>query len=219
MITDQPVGRAVLYVCSNVRPEVHDSFSNWCDSVHHFDTMRIEGFLSLRRFELEAGSVETGVTEYRLLTLYQIAEPEAADFSTPAYRHHTATYVPPPPGVVDGIEFERHILVRRADDAVSGTQPVGEACISLTGAPGAWLDDAATLARRGDGVLSAYRVDGGDMSVLLVDLDSRRDGPAVLSALDGVDHGGARRSLQLFAQVYPQAGVLGRDRTIISPTR
>ena len=39
----------------------------------------------------------------------------------------------------------------------------------------------------------------------------------VLAALSGVPHGGNRRSLQLFAQVFPSAGVLARDREFVLP--
>jgi hypothetical protein len=102
--------------------------------------------LSLGRFELVDGSVEPGVTEYRLLTLYQVADPGDADFSTPSYRQHTATYAPPPEGVTDGIAFERHVLRRRGVRSGRHTQPVGEACISLVGADGPWLQDGTAAA-------------------------------------------------------------------------
>lgn len=216
MTIDQPIGNAVLYVSSNVRPEVHAAFSEWCDSIHHFDTMRIEGFLSLRRFELVKGAVAPGVKEFRLLTLYQVADAENADFSTPAYQHHTATYTPPPPGVTDGIEFERHVLTRAEPPAPGDTQPVGEVCVTVVGEPGAWLDEIASVARGCRGVLQAHRVDGEDRSILLVDIERAADGEAVLAALDTVPHAGQRRSLQLFAQVFPDRGVLVRDRQVVT---
>lgn len=217
MITDQPIGKAVLYVLSNVQPQVHAAFSEWCDSIHHFDTMRIDGFLSLRRFELVTGTVEPGVTQYRLLTLYQITDPGVADFSTPAYQQHTATYTPAPAGVTDGIEFERHIMRRRNADDARTTQPVGEACVSLVGAPGPWLELAADATVGLPGVLNAHVVDGDDRSVLLVDVKSRTQGDDVLTALSAAEHDGRRQSLQLFEQVFPRAGVLGRDRNVIAP--
>jgi hypothetical protein len=216
MVTDQPIGRAVLYVVSNVRPEAHAAFTHWCDSIHHFDTMRIDGFLSLRRFELVDGSVEPGEREYRLLTLYQVADAGDADFSTPAYQQHTATYAPPPEGVTDGIEYERHVL-RRREHTDRASQPVGDACISVVGVDGPWLKDAAARAAGCDGTLNAYVVDGDDCAVLLVDVESREQGAAVLSALSDVPHGGCRRSLQLFAQVFPRTGVLARDRVVVPP--
>ena len=110
MITDQPIGKGVLYVLSTVEPQAYQPFTDWCNTIHHFDTMRIEGFLSLRRFELVSGVVAPGVTDYQLLTLYQVADPGDADFSTEAYQHHTATYTPPPDGVVGHIIFERGVF-------------------------------------------------------------------------------------------------------------
>src|SRR5687768_16366801 len=128
MITDQPTGKGVLYVLSTVAPEAHQPFSEWCNTIHHFDTMRIEGFLSLRRFELVTGVVAAGVPEYQLLTLYQVTDPGNADFSTDSYRQHTATYTPPPDGMVDHIIFEREVFTR-VEDAGGRAQPVGSACV------------------------------------------------------------------------------------------
>lgn len=217
MITDQPIGSAVLYVLSNVQPHAHAAFTEWCNSIHHFDTMRIEGFLSLRRFELVTGTVEPGVTQYRLLTLYQIADRGVADFSTPAYQQHTATYTPAPEGVTDGIEFERHVMRRRQAVAGRTTQPVGEACVSLVGSAGPWIEHAANASVGLPGVLNAHLVDGDDRSALLVDVESSTQGADVLSMLSNMEHGGQRQSVQLMAQVFPRVGVLGRDRHVISP--
>lgn len=118
MPVDQPVGTAVLYVSSNVAPEVHAAFSQWCNGVHHFDTMRIEGFLSLRRFELVEGIADDGGPEFGVLTLYQVAKSGDAAFDTPSYARHTATCTPPPPGVVDHIEFERAVYQRAESTGV-----------------------------------------------------------------------------------------------------
>jgi hypothetical protein len=215
-VTEQPIGNAVLYVSSNVRPEVHGAFSEWCDSIHHFDTMRIEGFLSLRRFEFVKGSVAAGVKEFGLLTLYQVADAQNADFSTPAYQEHTATYTPPPEGVTDGIEYERHVLMRAQRPAPGTTQSVGEACISVVGQPGAWLDDVMATVGRCDGVLGAHRVDGEDRSIVLIDLENVDDGDAALAALDAIPDEGRRGAVQLFRQVFPESGVLVRDREILA---
>ena len=212
MPVDQPIGTAVLYVSSNVAPEAHVAFSTWCDTIHHFDTMRIDGFLSLRRFELVDGFTDGDTPEYRLLTLYQVAKAENADFSTPSYRQHTATYTPPPAGVTDHITFERTVYERV--DASADTQPVGAACVTLVGEDGTWLEEAAGVARGLSGVLNAYRVAGEAGGVLLVDVEDLTAGRAVLAALTNVDHGGRRRSLQLFAQVFPARGVLCRDREV-----
>src|SRR4051812_23109509 len=83
-VVDQPVGGAVLYVSSRVAPEAHKAFSEWCDAVHHFDTMRVDGFLSLRRFERLA-LVGDAAEGFPLLTLYQVEDAIAADPSGPSY--------------------------------------------------------------------------------------------------------------------------------------
>ncbi len=215
MATEQPTGRAVLYVLSNVAPHVLDAFSTWCDSIHHFDTMRIEGFLGLRRFQLVDGVVDDGGPPFSTLTLYQIEEPSNADVDTPAYRHHSATYTPPPDGVVDGITFERTIYVRD-EPGPGGTQPVGAACVTLVGSDGAWLDDAARAVRDLPGVLHAYRVANADGAVLLVDVVDVDAGQVVLSTLRSQHARPERRSVQLFRQVFPAEGVLVRDRRFLT---
>jgi hypothetical protein len=211
MPVQQPIGTAVLYVSSSVRPEVVEAFNTWCDTVHHFDTMRIDGFLSLRRFELVEGLVEDGVVEYPLLTLYQVERSEDADFSTPSYAHHSATYTPPPPGVVDGIQFERAVYERDGGSG-AGTQPVGSACITLIGTPGPWIADVQSNASRSPGVLNSYVVTGDERSVLLIDVELEQQGRELFARLAPLDHAGRRRSLQLFRQVFPATGVLLRDR-------
>jgi hypothetical protein len=213
MAVDQPIGTAVLYVSSNVAPSVHAAFSDWCDRIHHFDTMRIDGFLSLRRFELVEGTTDGGTPEFRLLTLYQVAKAGDAAFDTPSYAAHTATYAPPPPGVVDHIAFERTVY-ERVDPGKATTQPVGEACVTLVGEDGPWLAEALDVARAVPGVLGAYRVAAHGAGVLLADVVDVAAGRAALAALSEVDHGGKRRSLQLFGQVFPARGVLVRDREV-----
>ncbi len=215
MAVEQPIGTAVLYVSSNVAPASHAAFSEWCDTIHHYDTMRIEGFLSLRRFELVDGSVDGDAPEFRLLTLYQVARPDDADFDTPSYARHTASYTPPPPGVVDDITFERAVY-KRVGTSDAETQPVGGACVTLVGQDGPWLEDASAAARSTPGVLGAHRVVGESRGVLLVDVDDTAAGREVVAALGDVEHGGRRRSLQLFQQVFPARGVLVRDREIRS---
>lgn len=213
-IVQQPIGAAVLYVSSNVAPEVHAAFSEWCDTIHHFDTMRIEGFLSLRRFELVDGMTDGDAPEFRLLTLYQVERAGDADFSTPSYARHTATYTPPPPGVTDHITFERTVY-ERVGGRGSGTQPVGSALVTLVGADGEWLDDAAARVAGRAGVLNTHRVAGEAGGVLLVDVTDVDAGRPVLAALREVDGGGRRRSVQLFGQVFPERGVLVRDRSFV----
>lgn len=211
MVTQQPTGRAVLYVSSDVAPDVFDAFSTWCDTIHHFDTMRIDGFLSLRRFQLVDGVVDNDGPAFSTLTLYQIEDAENANFSTPAYMHHSATYTPPPDGVVDGITFERTIYGRE-QPSPSDTQPVGAACVTLVGADGAWLDAAASAVRDTPGFLNAYRVANDERAVLFVDVDDVDAGRAVLAKLRTFGVGAERRSVQLFHQVFPAEGVLLRDR-------
>lgn len=214
MVTQQPTGGAVLYVSSNVAPDVFDAFSEWCDRVHHFDTMRIDGFLSLRRFQLVDGVVDGDAPVFGTLTLYQIEDAANADFSTPAYQHHSATYTPPPDGVVDGITFERTIYVRDAR-STGDAQPVGTACITLVGAAGPWLDEAADAVRDAPGLLNAYRVANDERAVLFVDVEDVATGHAVLSTLRSATGGAPRRSVQLFHQVFPAEGVLVRDRRFL----
>lgn len=215
MPVQQPIGAAVLYVSSSVRPEVAEAFNTWCDSVHHFDTMRIEGFLSLRRFELVEGHVEEGAPEYPLLTLYQVEQAGDADFSTPSYAHHSATYTPPPPGVVDGIRFERAVYERDVSSS-ERTQPVGRACITLVGSAGPWAGAAQAAASGAPGVLNAYTVRGDDRVVVLIDFEREEDGRAAFADLAALEHDGRRRSLQLFRQVFPPSGVLLRDREFLA---
>jgi hypothetical protein len=213
MPVDQPIGTAILYVSSNVAPEVHAAFSEWCDTNHHFDTMRIEGFLSLRRFELVDGVTDGNRPEFRLLTLYEVAEPGDAAYDTPSYARHTATYTPPPPGIVDRITFERSVY-ERVGSSDAATQRVGGACVTLLGEDGQWLEDAAGMARAVPGVLDVHRAAGEAGGVLLADVEDVAAGRDVLDALGEVEHGGRRHSVQLFRQVFPARGVLLRDREV-----
>ena len=217
MTTDQPIGNGVLYVLSTVEPQAYQPFTDWCNTIHHFDTMRIEGFLSLRRFELVTGVVATGVPDYQLLTLYQVRDPGDADFSTEAYQHHTATYTPPPDGVVGHIVFEREVFAR-SSAPTSATQPVGAACVCLDGSPGAWLDQAAAAASA-RGALNAQRLDGDDHGLLIIDVESVDSGHAIFTALKGATDEAGFRALRLFEQVYPVRGVLVRDREVVASRR
>lgn len=214
MSVDQPIGTAVLYVLSTVEPEAFPSFSEWCDTIHHFDTMRVDGFLSMRRFVLLDGSSADGVADFDLLTLYQVEQSEHADFSTPSYARHSASYTPPPPGVVDHITFERTVY-ERADVPDSTTQPVGGACVALVGEEGPWLSAAADASAVLPGFLNAYRVSNTERSLLLVDVENDEAGRAVLAATAAIDHHGARQSVRLFTQVFPATGVLLRDRAFL----
>ena len=216
MITHQPIGNGVLYVLSTVEPQAYQPFTDWCNTIHHFDTMRIEGFLSLRRFELVAGVVATGVTDYQLLTLYQVTEPGDADFSTEAYQHHTATYTPPPDGVVGHIIFEREVFTR-TEASNRQTQPVGSACVCLDGAPGVWFDHIAALAHSHGCALNVQQLEGDDHSLLIVDVETVNDGHTVFAALKGATDEAGFRALRLFEQIYPDRGVLLRDRVVVAP--
>jgi hypothetical protein len=212
MPVQQPIGTAVLYVSSSVRPEVVEAFNTWCDTVHHFDTMRIDGFLSLRRFELVEGHGAGDVTRYPLLTLYQVEKVGDADFNTPSYAHHSATYTPPPPGVVDGIEFERTVY-EREDVSGARTQPVGAVCITVLSPTATATTEARAIASRSPGVLNAYVVKDDQRSVLLIDVEHEHEGRALFAELAQADSRG-ERSVHLFRQVFPPDGVLLRDREI-----
>jgi hypothetical protein len=221
-VVDQPVGGAVLYVSSRVAPEAHRAFSDWCDSVHHFDTMRVDGFLSLRRFErLEVVGDEA--EGFPLLTLYQVEDATAADPSGPSYTKHTESYSPAPPEVLDAITYERTVYARVAP-AAAATQPVGRALVSVrSAAPDArgWLDGPVTTAvTDGPGVLgvSGYRVAGdAGGQLLLVDVEDEEAGRKVLAGLAGLERAAGATTLELFGQVFPAAGVLVRDRRFVEP--
>ncbi|MEO5837399.1 MAG: hypothetical protein ABIQ73_07305 [Acidimicrobiales bacterium] len=213
MSVEQPIGDAVLYVSSNVQPQVLDAFNDWCDTIHHFDTMRIDGFLSLRRLHLVDGVIDIDAPEFPILTLYQVEKASDADFSTPSYAHHSATYTPPPAGVVDAISYERTVY-QRDGQLAAGTQPVGDACVTLVGVNGPWLAAAATTASETAGFLCAYRVANEQRAVLLVDVEEEATGREVLAALSAIRHDGQRHSVQLFSQVFPRSGVLVRDRVL-----
>jgi hypothetical protein len=216
MITDQPIGKGVLYVLSTVEPQAHQPFTNWCNTIHHYDTMRIEGFLSLRRFELVTGIVAPGVTDYQLLTLYQVADPGDADFSTEAYQHHTATYTPPPDGVVGHIVFEREVFTR-AEAADQPTQPVGTACVCIDGTAGPWLDQAVAVAGAQPGTLNVQLLENDDHGLVIVDVETVDDGHAIFSAFKRFADKAGFGALRLFEQVYPERGVLVRDRAVVAP--
>lgn len=65
------------------------------------------------------------------------------------------------------------------------------------------------------GFLNAYCVANDDRAALFVDVDDEASGRVVLSRLQAFDAGTARKSVQLFDQVYPTKGVLLRDRVSV----
>lgn len=212
MYTDEPTGGAVLYVESTVAPHALDDFSNWCNSIHHFDTMRIEGFLSLRRFDLVDGRMAPGMKRYELLTFYQVADSSAADFTTPAYRQHTATYVRPPESVDGNIDFQRSIY-DRAEIPADRTQRVGNAMITIRN----YQRDTHGHPRypevpAGD-VLSAYGIHGEGMSGLVINCSELSGAERIYAdILHGGGAGTDNATVQLFRQIFPARGVLLRDR-------
>lgn len=211
-IVDQPIGSAVLYVSSTVDDVAAAAFDEWCDTIHHFDTMRIPGFLSLRRLRLVDGVDDGVVPVFRLLTLYQVDRPETADTTTPAYEAHTASYTPPPPGVTDHITFERSVYERRSPGG--STQRVGGVLVSVAG-DDAWLDEVDAEARAAAAVLSTTRLTGEAGPLLLVDVEDVEAGRAVLARVAALDAAGRRRWVRLFEQVFPSSGVLVRDRVFV----
>jgi hypothetical protein len=196
-----------------VAPEAKPAFNEWCDTAHHFDVMQVDGFLSLRRLELVEGTTDGDMPEFRVLTMYQLAKPGDAAPDSPSYARHNATSVPPPAGMFDHVTFERTVY-ERVGSTDAETVPVGAACVSIVGEEGPWLEDAAHVAAATPGVLSTSHLATDERGALLVDVDDVTAGRVVLAALDAVDHGGRRRSLQLFRQVFPGHGVLLRDRQI-----
>lgn len=211
MAVEEPIGNAVLYVGSNVAPGAKPDFDTWCNTIHHFDSMRIEGFLSLRRFEEIDGRVRNGHPRFSLLTRYQVEHPENANFDTPSYRRHSATYAPAPDGVTDQIEFERTVYTR-VNGPTSGTQSVGEACASLLGAEGRWLDEAARAFAGRDDVLGVTRLRAEDRGAVLIEIDRSASAARVMHEVEAHVDPDAFVSLQTFRQVFPKSGVLLRDR-------
>lgn len=211
----QPTGGAVLYVTSTVAPEAVEDFTRWCDSIHHHDTMRVDGFISLRRFDLVEGVARPDRVHHRLLTLYQVRSAGDADFTTESYARHTATYTQPPSSVEGNVAFERQIY-ERTEPGDGGEQPVGEACITLTAPRGFSTDAAASLAATADGFLNAYQVRSDDEVVLIVDCESVGAAAALYRQLQDRSSLEEIYSLGLFRQSFPRAGVLLRDQVIRS---
>ena len=144
--------------------------------------------------------------------------PANADFSTEAYQHHTATYTPPPDGVVGHIVFEREVFARPSSPT-SATQPVGRACVCIDGTPGAWLDKAAASARSHGGALNVQQLEGDDHGLVIIDVESVDDSHAIFAALKRATDDKGFQALRLFEQVYPEHGVLVRDQVIAAPRR
>lgn len=211
MHTDEPVGRAMLYVESTVAPHALEDFSNWCNSIHHFDTMRIEGFLSLRRFELMDAWMAPNTKRYEILTFYQVADCTAADFTTPAYLQHTATYVRPPESVDGNIEFERSIY-ERSEVPAGKTQKVGNAMITIRNYQAGANGQRPCLRIPMGDILSAYGIRDERMSGLVINCgefqEARRIYEDILNDEAGIDNS----TIQLFRQIFPARGVLLRDR-------
>lgn len=211
MYTNEPIGRAVLYVESTVASQALEDFNNWCNSIHHFDTMRIQGFLSLRRFELVDARMASTEKLYKILTFYQIADSTAADFTTPEYRRHTATYVRPPEGVEGNIDFQRTIY-ERSEVPRSETQRVGNAMITIR----SYQTNENARPRHpqcpSGNVLSAYKIHGENTAGLVVNCEDLQSAKEIYQGiLDGGDRVDSS-TVQLFQQVFPGRGALLRDR-------
>lgn len=211
MYTDEPIGRAVLYVESTVAPQALEDFNNWCNTIHHFDTMRIEGFLSLRRFKLIDDRMAPGMKRHELLTFYQVVDGTAADFTTPAYRQHTATYVRPPESVDGNIEFQRSIY-ERSEAPVSKTQKIGNAMIAIRNYQNVANERPHHPKVPVGSILSAYRIHDERMSGLVINCGGLQDAKKMYTKIldDGADI--ANSSVQLFQQIFPTRGVLLRNR-------
>lgn len=211
MHTDEPIGTAILYVESTVAPQALKDFTNWCNSIHHFDTMRIEGFLSMRRLETVASHMAPGMKRHELLTLYQVIDASAADFTTPAYMRHTETYVRPPSGVAGNIDFQRSIYLR-VPPVVDTTQRIGRAMITIrTYGSDANSGPDQPAMPQGD-ILSAYRIRDASMAGLVINCIDLSEGQKVYDQILAAEHTVANSSVQLFSQAFPARGVLLRDR-------
>jgi hypothetical protein len=231
-MVEQPVGSGILYVLSDVEPRYEGAFTQWCNDVHHFETMEVEGFLSLRRFERIFSDTDFA---FRLLTLYQLEDPSAA--AGDSYHKHSETYTPIPEGVLDGLSFGRAILeaVSPVLPGTSGTvardrQTVGSDVLSVLVGPthgeaaSRWLaDSVAPPVCARPGVLSARvfaAVDDNEIVryLLQVELESKAD----LEQLVGIVHaseppnGVGGVACVAYRQVFPTEGTLLRDRRIAS---
>lgn len=208
----QPTGGAVLYVQSRVQDRARAAFDDWCNAIHHFDTMRIDGFLCLRRFErIESIGVPS---PFDLLTLYQLRDVAVADFDSAAYRAHTASYTKPP-AVVDGaVSFQRAIY--RRTDVTGERQAIGHALASIAASSEEAIDAATAVVAVAAGTITSTRLalaDGpGHDRLLVVEVV---DEPAATGLVDLLHHelDGAAIEIAAFRQVFPERGVLLRDRT------
>lgn len=212
MPVNEPIGRAVLYVESTVAPQMLEAFNTWCNSIHHFDTMRIKGFLSMRRFGLVEASMAPAAKSYRILTFYQIADSSAADFSTPEYRQHTTTYVRPPAGVEGNIDFQRTIY-ERSDVPEQDVQAVGGALVAIRSYPCGETKKRPPHPRCPPGnVLSVYRIHDDSTAGLIINCEDLASARAIYrSALDDSELVSCS-TVQLYEQVFPERGALLRDR-------
>ena len=86
--------------------------------------------------------------------------------------------------------------------------------MTLVGANGPWLDEAAKSVEHAPGVLNVYRVANDERAGLFVDVDDEVSGGVVLARLQAFDAGAKRPSVKLVNQVYPTSWWLLRDREL-----
>jgi hypothetical protein len=208
----QPAGQALLHLLCDVPPDLEATLTDWWERFHHPELLTLPGFLSARRGRLDAPHGPG-----RILTLYRLADPAAAD--QPRGEDFTLM-----PDALNGrVSFVRRVL-RRATPAAANAEPVGEAILQLLRVPSD--PDPASLQRVADelcswpGVLSvsSWRtgrdhtehdrsevVQLGDTDLVLAELRGQAPASELLARAKASLPGW---SAHCYGQAYPAAGVL-----------
>jgi hypothetical protein len=104
----QPIGRGLLHLQTDLTDTVAEAeFNRWCDEVHHREVLHVDGFLSLRRFEVVPGYRYADPNGAKILTLYQLVAPDAVD--SPAHQEHGRTSQPVPPQILRSLTYLRSV--------------------------------------------------------------------------------------------------------------
>ena len=192
-----PAGSAMLHLSTDLAAELEPVLTEWCDRVHHRQLLTVPGFLSARRARLTSAGMG------RLLTMYQLADPESVHLP------RTAAIDPMPPELTGKVSYDRRVLIRLSADT---PDVVGAGLLQLV--------------RQAD---SAQRADTDELRVLPEvlavtewrDLAGSGGGPDVLLAelsesaepdhADLVKQAGNRFpgwTISSYRQVFPAGGVL-----------
>jgi hypothetical protein len=91
----QPIGQGLLHLQSDLSdPAVEPDFTRWCNEIHHATVLRLDGFLSLRRYERVPGYRFAAPDGARFLTVYQLATPDAVDSEAHLEHLRAGTHLP-----------------------------------------------------------------------------------------------------------------------------